>query len=180
MSKPVKNLIRKFYEEQFGELDGAVLINICGIESNTNNELRTALAEKAIRVTIVKNTLAKAAFTGTQIEPIKDMFDGPTAMVYGGESVVDVARELVEQAKTINELEFKGAVMEGQIFGPTEIERLSKFPTKDEAQAQVIQVVLGPAGSLISTFTGAGSAICSILSAIEDKLENGETIEKVA
>jgi large subunit ribosomal protein L10 len=180
MSKPIKNLIKKVYQKRFGSLEGAVLIDIRGMNAHANNTLRAGLAQKAIRITVVTNNLAAAALQGTRLERIGELLDGPTAVVYGGESVVHVARELIQVAKQLDKLEFKGALMEGVIFGPGDVDKLSKYPTREEALGQVVQVVLGPAGQLVGAVTGPGGAIASILQTIADKLEKGETIQKVA
>ncbi len=179
MSKTVKNLISKAYANQFGDLTEAMIIDVRGIEANENNRLRSELAGKQIRITVVKNSLARATFKDTPLEPLGDLIEGPTALCYGGESVVNVARELVDIAKGIKELELKGAIMDGQLFGADEIEALSKYPTREEAQAQVIQVVLGPASQVAGALVGPGNTIASILKTIEEKLEKGETIAKV-
>ncbi len=180
MSKPIKSLIKKSYQERFGDLSGAVLIDIRGVDSNTNNTIRAELAKKEIRVAVVTNNLAKAVLSETDLKGIEKLLEGPTALVYGGSSVVAVARELIEKAKAITNLQVKGAIMDGQLFGPNEMEALSKYPTREEAQAQVIQVILGPAGQLISAATSAGANIASLLKTIEEKLEKGEAITKVA
>ena len=67
-----------------------------------------------------------------------------SALVWGGESVVDIARALVEEAKAHEAVEFRGALMDGQIFAADEVEKLSKFPTREEAQAEALQLVLSP------------------------------------
>ncbi len=179
MSKPIKNLITETYRRKFGDLTGAVVIDIRGIKSNDNNAMRTRLSGKQMRVTVVKNSLAKKAVADTDLAGIDALLEGASAMVYGGESVVNVARELIDIAKGLKQLEFKGAIMEGILFGPNQIEELSKYPTREEAQAQVIQVILGPAGQLISAATSAGNNIASILKAMEEKLEKGEAITKI-
>lgn len=178
MSKPVKNMMIEMYQKQFAELDGALLIDIRGVDANTTRELRSTLAKSEVRITVVKNTLARQAFTGTGLEQLSDLIDGPTAVVTGGESVVTVARDLIDWAKKVDKLELKGAVMDGMVFGPSEMDRLSKFPTREEAQAQVVQLLISPAGNLINAATSAGANIASILKTIEEKLEKGETIAK--
>ncbi len=105
MSKPVKNMIEDSYRKLFGEVDSAVIIDICGVKANDNNTLRSSLAEREIRVTVVKNSLAKRAFADTPMQPISDLLDGPCAMVTGGQSVVEVARGLIAPAKAIANLE---------------------------------------------------------------------------
>ena len=183
MSKPVKNLIAESYKQRFAGVTGAVVVDIRGIEANDNNALRTDLAEKQIRVTVVKNSLAKRAFEGTEMEPISPILDGPSTLVYPVDedvSVVSVARELLAHAKEIENLEFRGAVLDGIVFGPDEIKKLSEYPTKEEAQAQVVQLFLSPAQKLVAATQGPGRKIASILKTIQDKLEAGEEIKKAS
>jgi large subunit ribosomal protein L10 len=183
MSKPVKNLIASVYEDKFRDLSGAVLVDIRGIDSTQTTELRSDLAGKSIKITVIKNSLARNVFKDSQLAGLNEMLDGPSAMVYPTDedtSVVGVARELIDWAKKVENLEFKGAVMEGMTFGPTEIKRLSEYPTKEEAQAQVVQILLTPGQKLVGSILGPGRKIASIVKAIEEKLEAGEEIAKVA
>lgn len=180
MSKTVKKLLTDVYMDQFSGMTQAMLVDIRGIEANDNNALRGGLAEKQIKITVVKNALAKSAFAGTDLEPLNDMIDGPSALVYGGESVVNVAREMIDWAKKLENLELKGAVLDGIVFGPEDITKLSKYPTREEAQAEVVQLLLSPAKNLAGAIKSPGSKIASILKTIEEKLEAGESISKVA
>lgn len=179
MSKPVKNLITEEYRRRFADLDGCVVIDIRGVNAHQNNELRAGLLKEQVRVTVVKNSLAKTALSGTAMEKLGQLLDGPCALVYGGESVVNIARTIIARVKEIQALEVKGAIMEGEVYTADQVEALSKFPTRAEAQAQVIQVILGPAGQVIGAALSAGSAVASILKTIEEKLEKGEAIRKV-
>ncbi len=183
MSKPVKNLIVDSYKKRFEGLSGGVLVDVRGISSNATNELRAGLVKKHIKITIVKNSLAKKAFEGGELQPLGDLLDGPSAMVYPiseDASVVSVARELIDAAKKLKALEFRGALMEGIVFGPNEIEALSKYPTKEEAQAKVVQILLSPAKNLAGAITSPAKNIASILKTIEEKLEKGEEIKKAS
>ena len=180
MSKPVKNLIVNAYREQFEGETGGVVICLRGIGANGNNMLRGALAEKQMHVMIVKNSLARRAWVDTPLEPLGGILDGPSALVWGGESVVDVARALVEEAKSHEAVEFRGALMDGQVFAADEVEKLSKFPTREEAQAEALQLVLSPGQNTLAAAMGPGRNVASLVKAIEEKLEKGETIEKAA
>jgi len=180
MSKPVKNLIVESYRKRFDGLSGAVLIDIRGIESNANNELRGGLAQKQIKVTVVKKSLATKAFEGTDLTQLSELFDGPIALAYTTSeetSVVSIARELVEAAKTVN-FAFKGALMDGLVFAPDQVKALSKYPTREEAQAKVVQIFLSPAQNLVGSILGPGRKIASLVKAVEEKLESGEEIKK--
>jgi large subunit ribosomal protein L10 len=180
MSKPVKEMIVRDYQQRFEDVENALVIDIRGIPANDNNELRMALQQKDIRVTVVKNSLARKAFEGTTLEPLGPALDGPSAIAYGAESVVNVARELVEWAKKVKKLDLKGAVLDGTYFdGVDGVKRLSDFPTREEAQARVVQLVLAPAGNVVGAATSAGAKLLGIVKEIEERLEKGETISKV-
>ena len=178
MSKPVKELIINAYKGKFEDVAGALVLDIRGLTSNDNNTLRSGLLKKQIRVTVIKNALAKQAFGGTALEPIGPALEGPSALAYG-ESVVDVAREIIEWAKKIKTLTFKGAVLDGQYFAGAEgVKRLSQFPTREEAQAKVVTLVLSPARKVVGCVVSPGSKILGIVKEIQTRLEKGETIAK--
>lgn len=180
MSKPIKEMILNNYKERFNDVDGALVVDIRGITANDNNSLRQGLIKKKIRVTVIKNTLARKAFAGTSLDALGNALDGPSALAYGAESVVDVARELIEWAKKIKHLTLKGAVLDGTYYpGAEGVKRLSNFPTKEEAQARVVQLVLSPASNLLRAATSPGSNILGIVKEIRERLEKGQAISKV-
>jgi large subunit ribosomal protein L10 len=181
MSKPVKELIMADYQKRFAGLDQALLIDIRGIGANENNALRLDLADKAIRVTVVKNSLARKAFAGTGLEPLSPALEGPSALAYGAESVVDAARVLVDWARKVEELELKAAVLDGELFeGEAGVKRLSTYPTRPESQARVVHLVLVPAGNLVRAITSPGALIAGVIKELSEKLEKGETISKAS
>ena len=102
-------------------------------------------------------------------------------MAFGGNSVVEVARNLVSWAKKIKKLELKAAVLDGQFFvGHEGVKRLSEFPTKEEAQGTVVQLLLSPAGNVVKAATSPGSNVVGIVKEMTSMLEDGKTIEKIA
>ena len=177
MSKPIKQMIVRDYESRFTGVEGGVLVEIRGMDAGTNNRLRTELVGKKIRVTVVKNTLARKAFKGTPLEGLSKWLSGPSALVYGGDSVVGVAREIVEWAKDKEALQFKAAILDGITFeGKAGVEALSKFPTREEAQAKVITLVLSPARNVVGAVKGPAGRVLGIVKEIQRKLEAGETV----
>ena len=83
MSKPVKELVIGAYKGKFEDVTGALVLDIRGLTSNDNNALRSGLLKKQIRVTVVKNSLAKKAFSGTALDPLGPALEGPSALAYG-------------------------------------------------------------------------------------------------
>ncbi|MBL8762647.1 MAG: 50S ribosomal protein L10 [Phycisphaerae bacterium] len=181
MSKQVKNLIVKDYRARFDGLSDAMLISIRGMKAIDTTKVRRTLNGKKIRITVVRNSLARKSFAGTGLEPLAKMLTGASALAYGGESVVEVAREIVALVKDFPGIELKGAILDGTLFeGDKGVKELSKFPTKDEAIGQVITLVVSPGRALAGQILGPGRTLGGLVKAIEAKLEKGETIAKKA
>lgn len=180
MSKPVKEMMIRDYRDRLGDTENAVVISIRGIEANENNRFRVGLFERGMRVMVVRNSLGRKALSDGAMAGLGQILEGPSALTWGGESVIDVARELVKWAKEIEQLELKGAILDGELFeGEAGVIALSKFPTRDEAIAQNITLILSPGRNLLGAVKGPGGRLMGIVKAIEEKLENGETIAKV-
>jgi len=188
MSKPVKNMIVDTYKSRLEDIDGVVVLDIRGIKSGQNNGLREALAQKNIRMTVVKNTLLERATEDSTFEPIRQILDGPCAICYGDESVVNVARELIAQQKERKYLQFRGAVLDGAIFEADGVKTLSEYPTREEAIAKLVGAMLGPGATLGKIATSPGSElaaamkgpsglVAALIKAVE---EQGGEVSKVA
>ncbi len=118
------------------------------------------------------------------IKGFEALLDGPSAVVYGiakgdGEptAISSVCRVLVDQkkVKTFDGLEFRGVFFDGELYhGAEGVERVSKFPTREEAISNVVGCLLGPGGALASALVGPGGAIAGILKAIEEKQGGSE------
>ncbi|MEL7472474.1 MAG: 50S ribosomal protein L10 [Planctomycetota bacterium] len=179
MSKPVKDMIMAEYRERLGEHD-ALVVTIRGMDAFQTNTMRNDLREKHIRMTMVRNELFNKTFSDSTLAALAPVMRGQNTVVYGAESVVEVAREVVELVKQFPDIELKGAVLDGQLFeGEDGVQRLSKFPTRDEAIAQAVTLVLSPGRNLVGQVLGPGRTVAGLVKAIETKLENGETISAV-
>jgi large subunit ribosomal protein L10 len=180
MSKPIKEMIMRDYESRLEGLSDAMLISIRGVGAIDTTRLRSELAGKNIKITVVRNTLARKAIEGTGLEPLGKLLTGPSALAYGGQSVVEVAREIVRIIEGMPNLELKGAVLDGQLYeGKAGVTELSKFPTREEAIGKVVTLIVSPARKLVAQIQGPGSTVAGLIKAIEDKLEKGESIAKV-
>jgi large subunit ribosomal protein L10 len=180
MSKVVKDLIIREYETRLDGVQDATLISIRGIDAMSTNSIRRKLAKQQIEVVVVRNSLARKAFEGTGLEPMSRLLAGASALAYGAESVVEVARAIVDLLKDYPGIELKGAVLDGKVFeGDAGVRELSKYPTRDEAIAEAVTLILSPGRKLVGSILGPGSRVAGVVKSIQDKLEAGETIQKV-
>lgn len=177
MSKPIKSMIMREYKDRLGETKEALLIGIRGLKAKDQVKLRSDLQKKKIRVTVVRNALAAKVFEGSDLSQLSPMLTGATAAIYGGQSIVEVAREVVKFVEKMPALELKAAILDGTLYsGKAGVTELSKFPTRDEAIAQVVTLVVSPAKKLLAQIQGPGSTVAGLIKAVEAKLEKGETV----
>lgn len=172
MSKPIKELLRKELIKRLEGVTSMAVVSFMGVDAVTNHLIRGRLRGKGIAVSVVKNSLAKQAFKELGVENASEMLDGPCAVAYGSDSVVTIVRELLDIKKDdAPALTVKAALLDGQIFGADRIEELSKYPTREEAIAKVLQSILSPGRKLAACLVGPGSRIAGILKTIEEKGE---------
>lgn len=181
MSKTVKSMISRDYTAEFGGTGEALVVSIRGMKAIDTNKLRRGLSRSKIKITVVQNSLARKVLKDTQLSGLADLLTGPTALAYGGASVVDVAREVVGLLKDFPGLELKGALLDGTLFkGKAGVEELSKYPTRPEAIGQAVSLIIGAGKKLAGQILGPGRTLGGIVKAIEAKLEKGEVIAKQA
>jgi len=181
MSKMVKNLIEKEMSDRFKDLDGVAVINPRGINATKTNLIRRHLREKGLRMTVVKNTLAKRAVDSSKIKGFEPLLDGPSAVIYGKASISAIARLLLAEKKNDETLELRGMFFDGEVYiGDKGVEQVSKLPTREEAIASVVALILTPGKNLAGALKGPGGKLASILKTIEEKAKAKEAAAPAA
>lgn len=185
MSKTMKGLIMRDYKSRIAggtqEFPDALVMSIRGVKAVDTTKLRQNLSKKNIKITVVQNALARKTFENSNLAPLGEFLTGSSALAYGGQSVVEVAREVVSLIAKHPTIELRAAILDGVVFkGKKGVEELSKFPTRDEAIGNIVTLVVSPARSLMAQVKGPGAKVGGIVKAIEAKLEKGEAIAKVA
>jgi len=171
MSKRVKNLITAELQSKFKGADSVVVVDYTGISSTVTNQIRGALRQKKIKLTVVRNAMAAKALEGAGLKGAGKLLTGTNAVVYGGESVVDVVKEIVEQTKKVEKLKIKGSIVEGQLLDVKQTQALAKMPNKKEVQANISGQLTGPARKLAGQIVAPGRKIAGIVKAVIEKKE---------
>ena len=172
MSYFVKSLIRDEYTKKFDGVKEFVVVNMTGTSGVDNNILRGELKHKGIRMTVVKNSLMRLALQNLDVGGAGSIFEsGPCTIAYGGDSVVDVAKELVDWSKKIKTLEFRGAYVDGVVLDAAGAKELSKMPNRVELQGQVAQLILSPGASVAGALLGPGGMIAGCVKTLIENLE---------
>jgi large subunit ribosomal protein L10 len=175
MSKQVKDLITKELTTRLKELESVAVINPRGISAIKNHGIRRRLHEKGLRMTVVKNTLARRAVEGGKLQGFDKLLDGPSAVIYGKASISAIARQLLDEKKNDETLELRGVFFDGEAYvGEKGVERVSKLPTREEAIGNLVAAILGPGRKLAAALKGPGGTLGAVLKTIENNAKDKE------
>lgn len=173
MSKYAKGLIETYYTKtlQQAQVKDFLVLSLIGIDGILNNQIRSTLRQKGIRVLVVKNSLFIGALKNLHMERAAGLFAGPCAVAFGAESLVDVAREVVEVKKKVEALQIKGGYLDGTILDAAAAVALAKMPTLKELKGQVSATISGPARVLSGAIGGMGGVVAGCIKSLVEKLE---------
>lgn len=173
MSKYVKQLVQTQLEKKITSEDihDFMVVSTVGVGGVDNNVMRGALKQKGIRVLVVRNSLFARALRDHKMESAAQLFSGPCTIVYGGDSIVDVAKEMQVWLKKVPAVQVKGAFVDGALFDEKSAGLLSTMPTRAELQARVLSCVLSPGGRVAGAVMGPAGVIAGCLKSIIEKAE---------
>jgi ribosomal protein L10 len=173
MSKFVKDLITKDLQSRLQGIDDALLVDVIGLENNKNVALRQRLRKKNINLLVVKNSLARRATEGTRLASAFDSAQGTLAVIWGGEDIIALAKEVIKIAedKEFEKFQPKGGVIDGQPLAAAEVKAVSKWPTRQEQLSILVGQMLGPGATLAAQLTSLGGALASQIKQHAENLE---------
>jgi ribosomal protein L10 len=173
MSKYVKDLLAKDIAKRLEGVDDALLVNVVGIDANKTVVLRKRLREKEIRLLVVRNSLAKRATEGTALSAAFEGAEGTLALLWGGEDLISLAKEVVaiQKGGEFEPFEPRGGVMDGEHLTAETVKDISKWPSREEQLSILVGQILSPGARLSSQLLAPGGALAS---QIEQKAEEAE------
>ena len=157
--KQVESLAQKLSEAVTG-----VIVDYKGINVADDTALRKELRENGVNYFVVKNTILGRAVEGTDLEEIKGVLEGTTAIALSNSDYTVAARVLNKFAESHENFKIKSGFLDGKVVDIATIESLAKLPSKEVLLATVCSVFQAP----IAAFARA-------VQAIVDK--NGEAAE---
>jgi large subunit ribosomal protein L10 len=129
----------------------AVAAEYRGLTVAEITELRKSARETGVYLRVVKNSLAKRAFAGTDLECMQEGLSGPLIFAFSMEAPGSAARLINDFAKTNKKLIAKAIAFDGQSLDISELARLASMPTRDEGISLIMAVMKAPVGKLART-----------------------------
>lgn len=168
MSKFVKNLITAELKQRYDGVTDACVVDLTGLNVKETQRLRASLREKSSRMEVVKNRLARRAFVDGPLAPLGDVLVGPCALVTTSESIIDVAKLLVEATQEFASLTLKQALVE-DVDGVLAVSDVAKMRSRAETLADLAMLIASPGRAIAGCVGSPQAKIAGCLKAIVDK-----------
>lgn len=146
-----------------------VIADARGVNVTHMTILREKAREQNIEIRVVRNTLAKLAFKGTDFECVSEVLTGPSLFGFSMEDPGAAARLFKEFAKDNDKFEVKALSISGQLLDTGQIDVLAKLPTLEQALGQLACVTLAPITKLVRTFNEVPTKVTRVVGAVRDK-----------
>ena len=146
-----------------------VIADARGVNVTHMTTLREKAREQNIEIRVVRNTLAKLAFKGTDFECVSEVLTGPSLFGFSMEDPGAAARLFKEFAKDNDKFEVKALSISGQLLDNGQIDVLAKLPTLEQALGQLACVTLAPITKLVRTFNEVPTKVTRVVGAVRDK-----------
>lgn len=132
-------------------------------------ELRKKARESGVYMKVVRNTLARRAFEGTRFACMDSALVGPLVLAFSKDEPGAAARVFKDYVKKWEKLEVKALSIDGQLLPGSDLNRLASLPTRDEAIAQLMSVMLAPISKFVRTLAEPHAKLVRTIAAIRDQ-----------
>ena len=149
----------------------AVAAEYRGLTVEEMTDLRVKARNEGVYLRVVKNTLARRAVEGTDFECLQDGLIGPLLLAFSQEDPGAAARVMKDFTKENDKLIVKLVSIGGQLLDASELERLAKMPTRDQAISMLMAVMKAPLDKFARTLNEVPGKLVRTAAAVRDQKE---------
>ena len=149
-----------------------VIADARGVNVADMTALRKLARENKVDIRVVRNTLAKRAFEGTEFSCINDALVGPSLFGFSMEDPGAAARIFKDFAKENENFEVKALSVGGKKLDAAQIDALAKLPTLEQALGMLANVMLAPVTKLVRTFNEVPTKVTRVVAAVRDQKQD--------
>lgn len=143
-----------------------VAADYCGLSVGQLTTLRKTARESGVYMRVVRNTLARRAFEGTQFACMDPALVGPLILAFSKDDPGAAARIIKDFAKKFDKLVVKALSVDGALLPGSDLNRLASLPTRNEAIAQLMSVMNAPITKFVRTLAEPHSQVVRVIAAV--------------
>lgn len=149
-----------------------VVADYSGISVPAMTSLRQKARENGVELRVIRNTLARRAFKGTELECMEDVLVGPLLYGFAQNEPSAAARLFKDFAKDNEAFSVKALSVAGQFYDAAQLDAVASLPTKQEALSKLAGTLLAPVTKLARTLAEPGNQLVRALDSYRQKKES--------
>jgi len=146
----------------------AVAAEYRGLTVEEMTDLRVKARESGVYLKVAKNTLVRRAVEGTEFECMQESLTGPLLLAFSMDDPGAAARLVKDYVKSNSKLITKLVAVGGEVYEASELDRLSKLPTYDQAIAILMGVMKAPVEKLVRTLAEPHTKLVRTFAAVRE------------
>ena len=146
----------------------AIVAEYRGMTVEEMTQLRVQARQSGVYLRVVRNTLARRAFSNTQFECLAEVLVGPVVLAFSLQDPGSAARVIRGFIKKNDKLIVKKVALGGQLLDANELETVAKLPTYNEAISMLMSVMKAPITQLVRTLAEPHAKLVRTLAAVRD------------
>jgi len=172
MPSLVNRLVFRELDRDLGKSDGALFLSFGGLTVKETEHLRCKLAEKGVRVRMLRNSLVRRVLTERGVTFAESVLVGNTAVAWGGaEAAIHAAKVISEpEVKKHGKVKVRAGILEGQWLGEKDALALANVPDKKTLQGRILGCLSGPARGLVASMNALPGGLTRIVNARAENL----------
>lgn len=147
----------------------AIAAEYIGLNVAEISELRKNARDAGIYLKVVRNTLAKRALENTSFDCMREGLVGPLLLAFSNDEPGSAAKVIRDFRKDNEKLVVKLIASEGNLLDVSDLERLAKLPSLDEARSMFLGVLKAPMGKLVRVLAEPEAKFARLLAAKRDQ-----------
>jgi large subunit ribosomal protein L10 len=167
--------------EGFQNSKSAMVVSFTKLSVAKDQEFRNQLRGVGANYQVVKNTLARLAVKGTQLEGATEHFKGVTAVAWTNEDPVVLSKTVSKFVKDNGEVfSFKVGVVDGKVVDLSQVQELASLPSKEVLISKLLFLLNAPAQRIATVINAVPRNLAIVIKQIGDQKPETQPEQKTA
>ena len=140
-----------------------------GLPVANMTKLRADARKAGVYMRVVRNTIARRAFEGTEFACMNDALVGPLLLAFSQHEPGAAAKLIRDFMKTNDKLAVKALAIGGKLLDAKQLDTVAKLPNKEEAIATLMAVMNAPITKFVRTLAEPHAKLVRTIAAVRDQ-----------
>ena len=160
-----ENEIRK----NLKEVESVFVVGYSGLSGPAMNSLRQSLKTNKSDLFVVKNSVCRRVFKGSELAEFSKMLQGPCGLVFVKDDILPICKVLSIFSKEHGTFKIAGGILKNRILEKSDIATLASIPGKEVLYAKVVMGLKSPISSLVGVLSNTLKKLVIVLDQIKNK-----------